>query len=142
MDEKLLEPEEVIIGVDKKLAELMMKGWVLLSELCPLESCGCPLMKNLDGQKYCCGCEMWHFDGKERSKKQKFGELVFLQANQRNQLQLKQNNQFNFTLSDNVIQSSQLKLAYLSSILNRETDLTKTYRLLLIHENIKASSLE
>lgn len=121
-------------GVDKKLADLMMRGWTLLAESCPMETCGCPLMRNLDGQKYCCGCEMWHFD-KDRPVKQRFTELVSLKGKQNVQLPSKhtevsklppKNMEFNYTLNKSVIQALQLKLAYLTNILNSESDLTKS----------------
>ena len=69
------EEEDSFEGTDKKLSDLMKRGWIMLSESCPLESCRCPLMKSPDGQKYCVQCEMWIFDHKP-VKKKKFGELV------------------------------------------------------------------
>ena len=134
-----LEDNEPVLGVDKKLADLMMRGWTLLAESCPIESCGCPLMRNLDGQKYCCGCEMWHFD-KDRPVIQRFGELVSLKGKQNVQLTNKQHTEvskvppknidYNYTLNKSVIQSLQLKLAYLTNILNSESDLTKSKEIL------------
>jgi len=136
--------EEPLIGVDKKLADLMMRGWVLLAESCPIDSCGCPLMRNLEGQKYCCGCEMWHFD-KERPVKQKFAELVSLKGKQNVQIKPntqhtevskitpKKNIDFNMNMNGGVLQALQLKLAYLANQLNSEVDLTKTKQIL---ENI------
>ncbi len=128
--------EEPVLGVDKKLADLMMRGWTLLAEVCPIESCGCPLMRNLDGQKYCCGCEMWHFD-KDRPVKQRFGELVSLKGKQNIQtmpthteVSLPNKKEFNFSLGKSVVQSLQLKLAYLSNILNSESDLGKSKEIL------------
>ena len=75
------EEEEQFHGVDKKLGDLMLRGWTMLAETCPLESCKCPLMRSLDGQKYCVNCEMWQFDNKKREKK-KFTELVPMQGKQ------------------------------------------------------------
>lgn len=119
------------IGVDQKLADLMMRGWVLLAESCPIETCGCPLMKNIDGQKYCAGCEMWHFE-KERPVKQKFGELVSLKDKQNIQVKHTELSKlpknildYSMTLSKGVVQSLQLKLGYLSGLLNIETDVNK-----------------
>jgi uncharacterized Zn finger protein (UPF0148 family) len=129
---------EPVLGVDKKLADLMMRGWTLLADSCPIESCGCPLMRNLDGQKYCCGCEMWHFD-KDRPVKQTFGELVSLKGKQNIQprqqahteVSLPNKSDFSsFSLNKSVIQSLQLKLAYLSNILNNESDLGKSKEIL------------
>ncbi len=134
-NESVQDDNEPVLGVDKKLADLMMRGWVLLAESCPVESCGCPLMKNLDGQKYCCGCEMWHFE-KDRPFKQKFGELVSLKGKQNIQLKshhtevskmpTKSVGDYSMNLSKSVIQSLQMKLIYLSSVLNNELDLAKT----------------
>lgn len=128
---------EPIIGVDKKLADLMMRGWVMLADSCPVETCGCPLMKNFDGQKYCCGCEMWHFE-RDRPVKQKFGELVSLKGKQNVQVKSttthtevsklppKNNIEFTYNPEQNVLRSLQMKLIYLSNTLNNESDLNKT----------------
>ena len=62
------EGEDSSAGVEKRLGDLMMRGWTMLAESCPIESCGCPLMRNFDGQKYCCGCELWHFDKTESNR--------------------------------------------------------------------------
>ena len=78
--------EDQFKGVDKKLGDLMLRGWTMLAESCPLESCNCPLMRSPDGQKYCVNCEMWHFDN-NKTKKKKFTELVPLHGKQ--DLQLK-----------------------------------------------------
>jgi uncharacterized Zn finger protein (UPF0148 family) len=138
VDETQSEYETLEIGVDKKLADLMMRGWVMLAESCPVETCGCPLMKNLDGQKYCVGCEMWHYD-KDRPIKQKFGELVSLKGKQNIQIKTQQHTEvskitpkidYNLTLNKSVLQSLQLKLAYLSNLLNAETDINKTKEIL------------
>ncbi len=131
------EPEEKTM--EQKLADLMMRGWVMLSDSCPIETCRCPFMKNSEGQKYCAGCEMWQFD-KERPVKQKFGELVSLNGKQN--VQLKQNTSsevskvcnkvydFNMNLNTTVIQSLQVKLAYLANQLNLEVDPKKTNQIL------------
>ena len=42
---------EVLIGLDKRLSDLMELGWTLVAESCPLERCHCPLLKSLDGNK-------------------------------------------------------------------------------------------
>ena len=67
--------EENYEGIEKKLGDLMLRGWTILADSCPLESCKCPLMRSPDGQKYCVNCEMWQFDNKKREKK-KFTELI------------------------------------------------------------------
>lgn len=95
-------------------------------------------MRNFDGQKYCVGCESWHFDH-ERPKKQRFGELVSLSGKQNIQLKnkittevqkLPKNLDTKFTLSSNVITSLKVKLAYLTSELNSITDLDDSLKLL------------
>jgi len=143
--------EEPTLEIDKKLSNLMMKGWILLADVCPIESCSCPLMKSPDGQRYCVGCEMWHFE-KEKKVKQKFGELVALQGKQNIQLKSratevstlpKNNVNFNLTLNKNILNSLQLKLAYLSNLLNTESNIDKTKEILecmkICMDNIQAA---
>jgi hypothetical protein len=102
-------------------------------------------MRNPNGQKYCVGCEAWHFD-KERPQKQKYTELVSLQGKQNIQLKPtevqnvpKQIN-YNYALSQNVLQNLHLKLAYYSTMLNKENDIGKSKEILeamkLCMENI------
>ena len=145
--------EEPVLEVDKKLSNLMMKGWILLADVCPIESCSCPLMKSPDGQKYCVGCEMWHFD-KEKKVKQKFGELVSLKGKQNIQLKTTQSSEvskiqqnpvdFNITLNKTVLNSLQMKLAYLSNILNNEKEINKSKEILecmrICMENIQTAN--
>ena len=145
--------EEPALDVDKKLSNLMMKGWILMADVCPIESCCCPLMKSPDGQKYCVGCEMWHFD-KEKVVKQKFGELVSLKGKQNIQLKSTQSCEvskvhqnpadFNLTLNKTVLNSLQLKLSYLSNILNNEKEINKTKEILecmrICMENIQSAN--
>jgi uncharacterized Zn finger protein (UPF0148 family) len=145
--------EEPVLEVDKKLSNLMMKGWILLADVCPIESCSCPLMKSPDGQKYCVGCEMWHFD-KEKKVKQKFGELVSLKGKQNIQLKSTQSSEvskiqqnpvdFNITLNKTVLNSLQMKLAYLSNILNNEKEINKSKEILecmrICMENIQTAN--
>jgi hypothetical protein len=90
----------------------------------------------MNGQKYCVGCESWHFE-KERPKKQKFGELVSLQGKQNIQVKpteiQKCPKSLNFnkiSISQEVVQSLQVKLLYLASQLNNETDVCKTKTIL------------
>lgn len=114
-------------------------------------ACNCPLMKNFDGQKYCVGCESWHFDN-ERPKKQRFGELVSLHGKQNIQLKnntttevskLPKNLDCKYNLSNNVVTCLQLKLAYLTTQLNSITDLDETQKILncikVCIENINAA---
>jgi hypothetical protein len=106
-------------------------------------------MRNLNGQKYCVGCEAWHFD--KEHKKQKFGELVSLHGKQNIQVKptevqkIPKPLNFNkFSISQQVLQSLHVKLAYLSNQLNNETDLEKTRQILecmkLCMENIQAAN--
>ena len=61
-------------GADKKLGELMLRGWTMLADSCTVPTCNCPLMRNPDGQKYCVICEEWIYDNKKREQK-KYSEL-------------------------------------------------------------------
>ena len=59
-------------GADKKLGDLMLRGWAMLADSCL--TCRCPLMRSPDGQKYCVNCEVWIYDNKKTEPK-KFNEL-------------------------------------------------------------------
>ena len=126
------EDEEKVI--EKKLSDLMEMGWTLLEENCPLETCHCPLLKSLDGNKYCVKCEMWQFPDKARAR-QKHTDLV-LKANQELALRetglMKINKKFNFNFfgKEALLSSLKTKLAYLSSILNTTLDQNKTQQIL------------
>ena len=131
--------------IEKKLTELLEIGWTLLEEKCPLESCNCPLLKSLDGNKYCVKCEMWQFPDKERYR-QRYTDLV-LKAHQELAVRetglMKVNKRFNFDVfgKESLLNSLKTKLAYLSSILNNNLDQTKTQQILqnmdLCMKNIK-----
>ena len=72
-------------GADKKLGELMLRGWTMLADSCT--TCNCPLMRSPDGQKYCVNCEVWIYDNKKREPK-KYSELFpsrISQINKKNQ---------------------------------------------------------
>ena len=120
--------------IEKKLSDLMLVGWMLLEENCPLETCKCPLLKSLDGNKYCVKCEMWQFPDKERPR-QKHNDLV-LKAHQELALRetglTKINQRYNFNVfgKASLLNSLRVKLAYLSSILNKTPDLIKTQQIL------------
>ena len=124
--------------IEKKLSDLMNMGWTLLEQSCPLESCHCPLLKSLDGNKYCVKCEMWQFPDKETTK-QRYTDLV-LKAHQELAIRemglTKVNKRFNINMfgKEALLNSLRAKLAYLSSILNQTKDLTKTKQIL---ENIE-----
>ncbi len=131
--------------IEKKLSDLMNMGWTLLEESCPLESCHCPLLKSLDGNKYCVKCEMWQFPDKETTK-QRYTDLV-LKAHQELAIRetglTKINKRFNINMfgKEALLNSLRAKLAYLSSILNETPDMTKSQQILqnieLCLKNIK-----
>ncbi len=91
-------------------------------------------MKCPNGQKYCVGCEMWHFD--KEAKKQKFTELVSLEGKQNVQIKptdvqkMSKPLNINYQLNTNVLQSLKIKLVYLSNLLNNETDVSKSKEIL------------
>ena len=129
---------EILLGLDEKLADLMQMGWTLIAESCPLEKCHCPLLRSLDGNKYCVKCETWLFD--KESRKQKFTDLVVkgVQALELKELGLAKPTRkiidFSHTVKLHILNSLKVKLAYLSSTLNETTDLNKTQSIL---KNIK-----
>ena len=137
------EDEEKVL--EKKLSDLMDMGWTLLEENYPLESCHCPLLKSLDGNKYCVKCEMWQFPDKARYR-QKYTDLV-LKAHQELAIRetglMKIHKRFNFDMfgKESLLNSLKTKLAYLSSILNNTSDQNKTQLILqnmdLCMKNIK-----
>ncbi len=120
--------------IEKKLSDLMNMGWTLLEQSCPLESCHCPLLKSLDGNKYCVKCEMWQFPDKETTK-QRYTDLV-LKAHQELAIRemglTKINKRFNINMfgKEALLNSLRAKLAYLSSILNETPDMTKSQQIL------------
>lgn len=117
------EEEDSFEGTDKKLSDLMKRGWIMLSESCPLESCRCPLMKSPDGQKYCVQCEMWIFDHKP-VKKKKFGELVPFKKPRENHTEISKKYTFpkDTRFNHPILQTLTLKLNYLNEKLLNETD--------------------
>ena len=109
---------EVLIGLDKRLSDLMELGWTLVAESCPLE------------------------------KKEKFTDLVIKQTQEietfhETALTKISKNKINFqyTIKQNILNSLRIKLAYLSSVLNDNLDLVKTQQILnnieLCVKNIK-----
>jgi uncharacterized Zn finger protein (UPF0148 family) len=129
--------------VERKLGELMLRGWLMTSECCPIESnfsninlgCHCPLMRNNDGQIYCVNCESWIIEKEVSSKKQRFGELVtfdYMQDKQKIQLKDQGVNNISslytknlFTFEKHIVTSFQMKLVYLINLLNNESDIFK-----------------
>ena len=131
--------EDIFKGIDKKLSDLMLRGWTMLAESCPIESCRCPLMRSPDGQKYCCNCEMWQFDNKKREKK-KFTEIVPLK-NQQN-LAIKHmevmkpiQNKINY-LNDSIENVLSNKLKYLAERINNENDIRNLEELMKAFNNL------
>ena len=131
--------------IENKLSDLLTLGWTLTDEICPLESCDCPLLKSFDGNKYCVKCEMWQFPDKVQAR-QKYTDLVL----KHQELTLKEtglsklyNKGLNFKNfgKESVLNSLKVKLAYLSSILNQTFDQVKTQQILqnidLCLKNIK-----
>ena len=151
MTTKKEEPQNIINTeneekeIEKKLSNLLSIGWTLLEEICPLETCNCPLMKSFDGNKYCVKCEMWQFPDKVRSR-QRYTDLV-LKVHQELTLRetglYRMNKKLNVNVfgSAAILNSLKTKLAYLSSILNKTSDLIKTQQILknidLCLKNIK-----
>ena len=92
-------------------------------------------MQSSNGDKYCAGCEAWHFDH-QRPKKQNFQELGIVKKD--TDLQLKEtslDNQqrkksFGFVLHQSVIRCLQTKLYFLTTLLNNENDVSKIKELL------------
>ena len=138
--------EEEEKEIENKLSDLMNMGWTLLEENCPLETCHCPLLKSLDGNKYCVKCEMWQFPDKARPR-QRYTDLV---SKAHQELAIRETGltkvnkkRFNFNSfgKESLLNSLRAKLAYLSSILNETPDQIKTQQILqnidLCLKNIK-----
>jgi hypothetical protein len=91
-------------------------------------------MRSPSGDKYCAGCEAWHFEH-QRPQKQKIGELVPMSKD--TDIQLKQTGlqtpyrpSFDYVLNQSVIRCLQTKLYFLSTLLNNESDPSKIRELL------------
>ena len=125
-EKEINEQEELDKQIEKKLGDLLLRGWTMLAESCPLESCKVPLMRSPDGQKYCVNCEMWQFDNKKRKEK-KFNELIPLKGKQDIQvkhMELTNPNKKkvipNFDSIEIILND---KLNYLANRLSQESDL-------------------
>ena len=124
--EKEIKEEDLDKQIEKKLSDLLLRGWTMLAESCPLESCKVPLMRSPDGQKYCVNCEMWQFDNKKRKEK-KFNELIPLKGKQ--DIQLKHMELTNLNRKKVIPNFDSIeiilndKLKYLANRLNQESDL-------------------
>ena len=131
--------------IEKKLSDLMNMGWTLLEEKCPLESCDCPLLKSLDGNKYCVKCEMWQFPDRETTR-QKYTDLVLkahqeLAKRETGLTKINKGFKYHHFGKEALLNSLRTKLIYLSSILNETPDMIKTQQILsnidLCLKNIK-----
>ena len=124
--EKEIKEEDLDKQIEKKLSDLLLRGWTMLAESCPLESCKVPLMRSPDGQKYCVNCEMWQFDNKKRKEK-KFNELIPLKGKQ--DIQIKHMELTNLNKKKVIPNFDSIeiilndKLKYLANRLNQESDL-------------------
>ena len=93
-------------------------------------------MKNNDNQIYCVNCESWIIEREVSRKKLLFGELVTLDYMQGKQkIQLKDQGMPSavsniytknlFTFEKHIVTSLQMKLVYLTNLLNNESDIYK-----------------
>lgn len=124
------------VSVDKKLANLLLLGWTMLADTCPVETCKCPLMRSLDGKKYCCGCEAW--ENSSKIEKQDFKEIssnnIRKTKNEKEQQkqvvkeEVEKKEEIIVTKKENVnekvIRVLKAKLDYLTERLDKETDLS------------------
>ena len=123
------------VSVDKKLANLLLLGWTMLADTCPVETCKCPLMRSLDGKKYCCGCEAW--ENSAKIEKQEFKEIasnnirktksekeqqpkeIVKEEEKKEIIVTKKEN-----VNEKVIKVLKKKLDYLTERLDKETDIS------------------
>jgi hypothetical protein len=87
-------------------------------------------MMSPDGQKYCVGCEQWQFE----KKRQKYGEIMLkgvtdVQPKEMS-VQTKASLNLDSLLNESLIRCLQTKLYFLSSLLNKESDVNKIKELL------------
>ena len=123
------------VSVDKKLANLLLLGWTMLADTCPVETCKCPLMRSLDGKKYCCGCEAW--ENSAKIEKQEFKEIASnnirktkIEKEQQPKEIVKEEEKKEIivtkkeNVNEKVIRVLKAKLDYLTERLDKETDLS------------------
>ena len=123
------------VSVDKKLANLLLLGWTMLADTCPVETCKCPLMRSLDGKKYCCGCEAWEKSAK--IEKQEFKEIASnnirktkIEKEQQPKEIVKEEEKKEIivtkkeNVNEKVIKVLKKKLDYLTERLDKETDIS------------------
>lgn len=79
-------------SIQDKLGELLLQGWTMLADVCFIESCSTPLMRdNVTKQVYCVGCESWVFNKEKTTQKCKYTDLVSLEGKRNIQLPEKHN---------------------------------------------------
>ena len=123
------------VSVDKKLANLLLLGWTMLADTCPVETCKCPLMRSLDGKKYCCGCEAW--ENSAKIEKQEFKEIASnnirktkIEKEQQPKEIVKEEEKKEIivtkkeNVNEKVIKVLKKKLDYLTERLDKETDIS------------------
>ena len=123
------------VSVDKKLANLLLLGWTMLADTCPVETCKCPLMRSLDGKKYCCGCEAW--ENSAKIEKQEFKEIASnnirktkIEKEQQPKEIVKEEEKKEIivtkkeNVNEKVIKVPKKKLDYLTERLDKETDIS------------------
>ena len=153
---------------DKRLGELLLRGWTMLADNCSV--CNCPLMRNPDGKKYRVQCEAWVYDNKKREEK-KFNELFPTQGIQpkkeihknniitqkketTEKIEKKENKEKNenkekkiedkpkhnnkSTCNESVLELLDNKLKLLGQSLNEETDIKKSEDIIQLMDKIIA----
>ena len=147
---------------DKRLGELLLRGWTMLADNCSV--CNCPLMRNPDGKKYCVQCEAWVFDNKKREEK-KFNELIPIpgiqqkkeipknnvitqkkettekiekKENKEKKIENKPKNNNKSTYDGTVLELLDNKLKRLGQSLNEENDIKKSEEIIQLMDKIIA----
>ena len=144
-------------GADKKLGDLMLRGWTMLADSCSVSNCKCPLMRSPDGQKYCVNCETWIYPNKNPEPK-KFDELFSKNKEKKNLNEKKENKEIKkeekkeekkkekkeekeekiieINKDDNINDLIEKKLKKLAIQLNEENDINKCKDIVQLMNNI------
>ena len=144
-------------GADKKLGDLMLRGWTMLADCCSVANCKCPLMRSPDGQKYCVNCETWVYPNKNPEPK-KFDELFSSKNREKTNInekkdiiqkeenkekviinkkeEKKEEKQIEIKKEDSVIEMLEIKLKKLGKKLNEENDINKCKDIIQLMNNI------
>lgn len=139
-----------VIPLDQKLSALMLRGWTLLADVCPIETCQCPLMRSSAMKIYCPNCEAWVLDNAIQCRMD-FVDLVPPKGKKISQtkqkevkeiIEIQNKHQEETKHTDNkIVQIHKNKLKALTENLESETDATKIKWLLkninLCIKNIK-----